>query len=71
MRQAFDRLVQTPDHRTYFVELTRDLMSNILRVANKDPSFFLDKFRDLMEFLTDDMGWESTKNELASRKVWE
>lgn len=69
IRLAFDELVQSPTNRNYFMEIARDLMSNLLQYANQNPTSFVQRLDDLVQFLEDRASWELTTKELTSRKV--
>ena len=69
MRLAFDGLVQSSDHRDYFAEMGRTIMSNFLRDTNQDPSVFVTRFDALISFMESEEGWVVAEKELTVREV--
>lgn len=68
-RLAFDHLLKSPDHRTYFMSVTQNLMSEFLQSAGEDPLAFCAQFEDLVEFLQREGSWNTAVEELTERGV--
>ena len=69
VRLAFDFLIRSPDHRTYFVSISRDVLSDFLRGAGEDPTSFCECFDDIVSFMEREENLAIADSELMKRRV--
>ena len=69
VRLAFDDLVASEDHRGYFTQVGRSLMSEFLQETNKDASLFVERYNHLTQYLEKQENWDIARKELTARNV--
>ena len=69
VRLAFDHLVSSPTHCSFFIGIARSLMSDFLLTAGEDPQMFGEAFDDLVQFMHNERTWAVAVEELSSRRV--
>ncbi len=69
VRLAFDHVLQSPEHRSYFIGIAQSLMSEFLKSAGEDSTNFCEQFDGLVSFMTEATSWNTAVEELTARKV--
>uniref|UniRef100_H2LGN8 Mitoguardin 2 n=1 Tax=Oryzias latipes TaxID=8090 RepID=H2LGN8_ORYLA len=69
VRQAFQVLLLDESHRTFFMELGKQMIVGLMVKANKSPKAFLESYEDMLLYTQREETWPVTKMELDGRGV--
>lgn len=69
IRQAFEVLLIDENHRTFFVETGKQMISGLMAKANKSPKAFLESYEEMLLYTQREETWPTTKMELEGRGV--
>uniref|UniRef100_A0A3P9I517 Mitoguardin 2 n=1 Tax=Oryzias latipes TaxID=8090 RepID=A0A3P9I517_ORYLA len=69
VRQAFQVLLLDESHRTFFMEMGKQMIVGLMVKANKSPKAFLESYEDMLLYTQREETWPVTKMELDGRGV--
>ncbi|XP_078605291.1 mitoguardin-like isoform X2 [Branchiostoma floridae x Branchiostoma japonicum] len=69
VRQAFQLLFEDETVRQWMIETGKELISELMWRAEKDPKDFQQAFEDMLRYCEDSSNWESMAEELRARGV--
>ncbi|XP_065202883.1 mitoguardin [Planococcus citri] len=69
IRIAFQWLMRDESKRTWIANTGRQILTDLLLYANKDPKEFLIAYEEMLTFLSDEKCWEEIEKELTARGV--
>ncbi|XP_078687482.1 mitoguardin-like isoform X3 [Branchiostoma floridae x Branchiostoma belcheri] len=69
VRQAFQLLFEDETVRQWMIETGKELISELMWRAEKDPKDFQQAFEDMLRYCEDSNNWESMAEELRARGV--
>lgn len=69
LRRAFQHALRAPDLRAWFQDAGRQVLTDLLLYADKEPKEFLVAYEEMVSWATDDANWPIIENELTSKGV--
>ncbi|XP_066294106.1 mitoguardin 2-like isoform X3 [Branchiostoma lanceolatum] len=69
VRQAFQLLFEDETVRQWMIETGKEMISELMWRAEKDPKDFQQAFEDMLRYCEDSTNWESMAEELRARGV--
>uniref|UniRef100_A0A3Q3ISL5 Mitoguardin 2 n=1 Tax=Monopterus albus TaxID=43700 RepID=A0A3Q3ISL5_MONAL len=69
VRQAFQVLLLDETHRTFFMEIGKQMIAGLMVKADKSPKAFLESYEDMLLYTQREETWPVTKMELEGRGV--
>ncbi len=69
VRLAFDHVLQSSEHRSYFIGIAKSLVSEFLSSAGEDSTKFCELFDGLVDFMSEESSWNIAVEELTARNV--
>ncbi|XP_035683768.1 mitoguardin 2-like isoform X4 [Branchiostoma floridae] len=69
VRQAFQLLFEDETVRQWMIETGKEMISELMWRAEKDPKDFQQAFEDMLRYCEDSSNWESMAEELRARGV--